>query len=54
LQLSAVNEYGVLRGEHVVVSAPTSSGKTMIGELAALRGFSTDAGQSSCCRSRRW
>ena len=38
LQLSAVNEYGVLNGEHLVVTAPTSSGKTMVGELAALRG----------------
>jgi ATP-dependent DNA helicase len=38
LQLSAINEYGVLNGEHLVVSAPTSSGKTMVGELAALRG----------------
>lgn len=36
LQLDAINEFGVLRGEHLVVSAPTSSGKTMIGELAAL------------------
>ncbi|WP_423382131.1 DEAD/DEAH box helicase [Burkholderia sp. LMG 32019] len=36
LQISAINEYGVLRGENLVVSAPTSSGKTMIGELAAL------------------
>jgi helicase len=39
LQIDAVNEYGVLRGEHLVVSAPTSSGKTMVGELAALRGI---------------
>src|SRR5450755_701782 len=38
LQLEAINEYGVLRGEHLVASAPTSSGKTMIGELAAIRG----------------
>lgn len=38
LQIDAINEYGLLRGEHIVVSAPTSSGKTMIGELAALRG----------------
>ena len=38
LQIDAVNQYGVLRGEHLVVSAPTSSGKTMVGELAALRG----------------
>jgi superfamily II helicase len=38
LQIDAINEYGSLRGEHVVASAPTSSGKTMLGELAAVRG----------------
>jgi helicase len=38
LQLEAINEYGVLRGEHLVASAPTSSGKTMLGELAAITG----------------
>ncbi|HEY3412812.1 MAG TPA: DEAD/DEAH box helicase [Armatimonadota bacterium] len=38
LQVDAINEYGVLDGQHLVVSAPTSSGKTMIGELAALQG----------------
>ena len=38
LQLDAINEYGILRGEHIVASAPTSSGKTMLGELAAVRG----------------
>jgi replicative superfamily II helicase len=38
LQTDAINQYGLLRGEHLVVSAPTSSGKTMVGELAALRG----------------
>lgn len=37
LQLSAINDFGVLDGENLVVSAPTSSGKTMVGELAALR-----------------
>ena len=37
LQLDAVNEYGLLGGEHLLVSAPTSSGKTLIGELAALQ-----------------
>lgn len=37
LQVAAINEYGVLDGENLVVSAPTSSGKTMVGELAALR-----------------
>ncbi|WP_250126493.1 DEAD/DEAH box helicase [Chroococcidiopsis sp. CCMEE 29] len=38
LQLAALNEFKLLEGEHLVVSAPTSSGKTMVGELAALRG----------------
>jgi helicase len=38
LQLDAINEFGVLTREHLVVVAPTSSGKTMIGELAALKG----------------
>ena len=37
LQLDAINEYGVLSGEHLVAVAPTSSGKTLIGELAALK-----------------
>jgi helicase len=37
LQVSAINDNGVLDGKHLVVSAPTSSGKTMVGELAALR-----------------
>ena len=39
LQLDSINEYGVLDGEHLVISAPTSSGKTMVGELAALNGI---------------
>jgi helicase len=38
LQLEAVNDYGLLAGDDLLVSAPTSSGKTMIGELAALNG----------------
>jgi replicative superfamily II helicase len=38
LQLSAINEFKVLDSQHLVVSAPTSSGKTMVGELAALDG----------------
>ncbi|MCM2501989.1 DEAD/DEAH box helicase, partial [Neorhizobium galegae] len=37
LQVEAINEYGILQGKDLLVSAPTSSGKTMIGELAALR-----------------
>lgn len=38
LQLAAINEYGLLQGNHLVVSAPTSSGKTMLGEMAAISG----------------
>jgi helicase len=38
LQLDAVNDYRLLNGDHLVVSAPTSSGKTLIGELAAVHG----------------
>lgn len=38
LQLAAINDYGVLDGDNLLVTAPTSSGKTMVGELAALRG----------------
>jgi helicase len=38
LQVDAINNFNLLEGDHVVVSAPTSSGKTMIGELATLKG----------------
>lgn len=37
LQLSAVNEFGVLAGSSLLVVAPTSSGKTMVGEVAAIQ-----------------
>ena len=37
LQLKAVNEHGVLDGKSLLVVAPTSSGKTLIGELAAIQ-----------------
>lgn len=37
LQLKAINEYGVLNGDSLLVVAPTSAGKTFIGEVAALR-----------------
>ncbi|UOG77651.1 DEAD/DEAH box helicase (plasmid) [Hymenobacter tibetensis] len=37
LQLAAINEYRVLDGQSLLVVAPTSSGKTFIGELAAVR-----------------
>lgn len=39
LQQMAINEMGLFDSEHLVVSAPTSSGKTMIGELAAFRAY---------------
>ena len=37
LQLSAVNDYRVLDGQSLLVIAPTTSGKTFVGELAAAR-----------------
>jgi helicase len=37
LQIQAVNEYGILDGRSLLVVAPTSSGKTFIGELAAAK-----------------
>lgn len=37
LQLQAVNDHRVLDGNSLLVVAPTSSGKTFIGEMAALR-----------------
>ena len=36
LQLAAINDYALLAGRNLVVVAPTSSGKTMIGEVAAI------------------
>lgn len=39
LQLEAINKAGLFEDQHIVVSAPTSSGKTMIGELAALNRY---------------
>ncbi len=37
LQLRAVNAFGVLEGNDLLAIAPTSSGKTMIGEIAAVQ-----------------
>lgn len=37
LQVAAVNKHGVLAGSSLLVVAPTSAGKTFIGELAAMR-----------------
>lgn len=37
LQLRAVNEFGVLDRKSLLVVAPTGAGKTMVGELAAMR-----------------
>ena len=45
LQQDAINTTGLLSGRNVVVTAPTSSGKTMVGELAAIN--ATQAGGRS-------
>lgn len=37
LQLKSVNDFRILNGESLVVVAPTSSGKTFIGELATVK-----------------
>jgi replicative superfamily II helicase len=37
LQIQAVNDHGILEGRSLLVVAPTSSGKTFIGELAAAK-----------------
>lgn len=37
LQISAVNDYRILDGSSLLVVAPTSSGKTFVGELAAAK-----------------
>lgn len=37
VQVSAINAGGLLHGCNVLVSAPTASGKTLVGEIAALR-----------------
>lgn len=37
LQINAINDFGVLDGRSLLVVAPTGAGKTMVGELAALR-----------------
>lgn len=39
LQTNVLNETGLLRGKNVLVPAPTSSGKTLLGEIAALRRY---------------
>lgn len=41
LQLKAANDHGVLQGQSLLVVAPTSSGKTMIGEIAAVQAVSS-------------
>ncbi len=40
LQLEAVNEHRILEGESLLVIAPTSSGKTFVGELAGAKALS--------------
>lgn len=41
LQLSAANDHGILAGKSLLVVAPTSSGKTLIGELASVQAVTT-------------
>ena len=41
LQLRAINDFGVLNEKSVLVVAPTGSGKTLIGEIAAIQRAST-------------
>ncbi|MGB2863169.1 MAG: DEAD/DEAH box helicase [Sedimentisphaerales bacterium] len=40
LQLQAVNEYRIFEGKSLLVVAPTTSGKTFIGEMAGMRAIS--------------
>lgn len=37
LQIAAVNDHGVLDGKSLLVIAPTSAGKTFVGEMAAVK-----------------
>ena len=37
LQIKSINEYGVLDSKSLLVVAPTGAGKTMVGELAAMK-----------------
>ena len=39
LQITAINNHGLLNGNHLFVIAPTSSGKTMVAEMAAIKNF---------------
>ncbi len=41
LQLTAVNNYKVLAGDSLLVVAPTSSGKTFVGEMAAVKAIAS-------------
>jgi replicative superfamily II helicase len=40
LQVSAINDHGVLSGRSLLVVAPTSAGKTFVGEVAAIKAVS--------------
>lgn len=40
LQVKAINEFNVLGGKSLLVAAPTSAGKTFVGEMAAIKAIS--------------
>ncbi len=39
IQISAIEDYGLLDGENILITAPSSSGKTFVGEIAAISSY---------------
>jgi replicative superfamily II helicase len=42
MQVEAIQNYGLLEGKSLLISAPTSSGKTLCGEMAAIRAINNN------------
>jgi helicase len=42
MQVEAIQNFGLLEGKSLLISAPTSSGKTFCGEMAAIRAINTN------------